>query len=450
MGWLFRNSVHNIPPEPDYYANGRRPLFLGRGGGFAAIAAILLAFQAVLFIASYILPWSSTLIRWNDNAGAATQLSTTNVWGSMRDFFNSGAFGALVVWGFFILILPTIAWLILQPMQISHYYSSPEAIKRRGCCGPPCIQQTLELIWKLVAFGIFLQVITYAANRVSIGWNNANVDLITVALSGLALFTLAVLLGMLYAALVRRHMNDTMGLHEQNDAFAIMEGNAERYCDCCRSPLACIFGTLAAVLLVPALLLPVIQFTRGGAVGNMAQEPEQFATVPSLASSIGAGAQNRLFGGIASSFVWLTVIILPVLALILSLHLRLCRSWRDGFVQYSKPFRLLQFIFPFCCAAVFALALLVAIGSVRRLSSYLFSQNGVCNYLDNGNNGGNANGCYDVSGVPRLGTWIFLIQSIASEIYAFLTLQSIRNIGLSQMGNPLNSDATHRRWGIFA
>jgi hypothetical protein len=92
--------------------------------------------------------------------------------------------------------------------------------------------------------------------RVSIGWNNANVDLITVALSGLALFTLAVLLGMLYAALVRRHMNDTMGLHEHNDAFAI--------------------------------------------------------------------------------------------------------------------------IFPFCCAAVFALALLVAIGSVRRLSSYLFNQNGVC------------------------------------------------------------------------
>ncbi len=86
--------------------------------------------------------------------------------------------------------------------------------------------------------------------RVSIGWNNANVDLITVALSGLALFTLAVLLGMLYAALVRRHMNDTMGLHEHNDAFAIMEDKAERFCDCCRSPLACIFGTLTAILLI--------------------------------------------------------------------------------------------------------------------------------------------------------------------------------------------------------
>lgn len=165
------------------------------------------------------------------------------------------------------------------------------------------------------------------------------------------------------------------------------------------------------------------------------------------------GRRTGFFGGLASSFVWLTVIILPVLALILSLHLRLCRSWRDGFVQYSKPFRLLQFIFPFCCAAVFALALLVAIGSVRRLSSYLFNQNGVCNYLDNDNDGGNIDangGCYDVSGAPRPGTWIFLIQSFASEIYAFLTLQSIRNVGLSQMGNPLNSDLTHRRWGIFA
>jgi len=447
MGWLFRNSVHNVPVEPGYdYARS----FHGRGGGFAAIAAILLALQAVLFIASYILPWSSTLLRWNDNATAATPLSTTNVWGSMRDLFNSGAIGALVLWAFFILILPTIAWFILQPMQISHYYSSPDAIRRRGCCGPPCIQQTLELIWKLVAFGIFLQVITYAANRVSIGWNNANVDLMTVALSGLALFTLAVLLGMLYAALVRRHMNDTMGLHERSDAFAIMEEEAERTCGCCRSPLACIFGFLAAILLIPALLLPVIQFTRGGVVGNMAQDPEQSLNVPSLASSIGSGAQNRFFGGLASSFVWLTVIILPVLALILSLHLRLCRSWKDGFVQYSKPFRLLQFIFPFCCAAVFALALLVAIGSVARLSSYFFNQNGVCGYLDNGgNNGGD---CYDVSGAFRPGTWIFLIQSIASEIYAFLTLQSIRNLGFGAMGNPLTSgvSTTPRRGGLFA
>jgi hypothetical protein len=210
--------------EPDY-DNGRRALFQGRGGGFAAIAAIL--------------PWSSTLIRWNDNAGSAKAVNTTNIWGSMRDFFNSGAFGAMLLWGFFILILPTIAWFVLQPMQTSHYYSSPDAIRRRGCCGPPCIQQTLDR-------------------------NN--------------------------------------------------------------SPM--------------------------------------FA--PSLASSIGSGVQNRFFGGLASSFVWLTVIILPVLALILSLHLRLCCSWRDGFVQYSKPFRLLQFIFPFCCAVVFALALLVAIGSVRR------------------------------------------------------------------------------------
>ncbi len=146
-----------------------------------------------------------------------------------------------------------------------------------------------------------------------------------------------------------------MGLHDHNDAFAFMEDKAERFCDCCRSPLACIFGTLAAILLIPALLLPVIQFTRGGALGNMAQQPEQFANVPSLASSIGSGAQNRFFGGLASSFVWLTVIILPVLALILFLHLRLCRLWRDGFVQYSKPVRLLHFIFPFCyreCARI--------------------------------------------------------------------------------------------------
>jgi hypothetical protein len=120
--------------EPDYN-NGRRALFQGRGGGFAAIAAIL--------------PWSSTLIHWNDNAGLAKAVNTPNIWGSVRDFFNSGAFGAMLLWGFFILILPTI-----------------------------------------------------------------------------------------------------MGLHEHNDAFAIMEDKAERFCDCCRSPLACIFGTLTAILLI--------------------------------------------------------------------------------------------------------------------------------------------------------------------------------------------------------
>jgi hypothetical protein len=56
--------------EPDY-DNGRRALFQGRGGRFAAIAAIL--------------HWSSTLIRWNDNAGSAKAVNTTNIWGSMRD-----------------------------------------------------------------------------------------------------------------------------------------------------------------------------------------------------------------------------------------------------------------------------------------------------------------------------------------------------------------------------
>mmetsp|Transcript_26773 Transcript_26773/g.38393 ORF Transcript_26773/g.38393 Transcript_26773/m.38393 type:complete len:440 (-) Transcript_26773:1365-2684(-) len=416
-----------------------------RGGGFAAIAAIMLALQASLFISSYFVPWSSTLLRWNDNA-APTALNTTRVWGNMGDFFHSGAIGAMLLMGLFIFVLPTIGWLVLQPMLISHYYSSRGEISRRGGCGSACVQQTLEILWKIIAFGVFLEIITYAANRASVGWNNANVDLMTVAQVGLGLFTAALLLGMLYAALMRRHMSETMRLHEQDDNFAIMEEEAERSCGCCKSPIACFFGFLAVVLLLPALLLPVVRFTSSGALSNLVQDPEQSYTVPKLATSIGDGSPNRFFGGLASAFVWLTVIILPILALLLSLHLRLCRSWRDGSVQYSKPFRLLQFIFPFVCAIAFAFALLVAIASIGKLSSYFYQKNDACGYFDGANDGGE---CYSVNGAQRPATWLFLIWSVATEIYAFLTLKNIRNLSPgSGIVNNLTSPRSKR--GVFS
>jgi len=412
----------------------------GRGQCLVAFTSIVLALQAALFTGSYIAPWSDTIIRWNDNDGATNVIYSTNVWESVQNFAKSGATGVLVLMIVFLFAVPTLAWLILQPILIGILYSGYSGKSSCGTFGRsqfPAIHSFVELSWKVVAFAVFLQAIFLAGTSTTLTLGGFNVDLVTVARGGLAAFAWAILFGMLFSALARVHYKDSVSQSATSvdeDAFVMMEDQASDDNRCCGLPrllkpvIVFVSGLIATVLLIPVYLLPVIQLTYDGVVADLLESAEKESTLFQLATSIATDSLGKVFGILCAAMLWITIILLPFVALMTSLYLRLCGSWKDNALRGSKLFHALQLVFPFCSSAVFAISLVVAILAMGTFTSYFFNENQVCQFLNQQAD----EYCFIVYGAFEPATWGFLMQSIATEVFAFLTLRDIENLPLSK------------------
>jgi len=345
--------------------------------------------------------------------------------------------------------------LVLQPMLIGAFYS--ESSGNRNCCAFgryqfPAIQHLLEFAWKVVAFLVFVQAIIFAGTSVTIELGGFEVDLLTVARGGLAAFALALFVGMLFSALARVHYDKEMSRMESRldeESFVMMDDPAHDDNRCCGIPkclkwlLVFKSGVIATVLLIPVYVLPVVQFTADGVVANLLADPVTESTLFQLALGIAADSLSKFFGILIAAVFWITIVAFPLIALVTSLYLRLCRSWKDGDVRNSKPFHVLQFVFPFCSSAVFAIALVVAIVAMGKITAYLYDENQLCDFLNEQAD----EYCYIVYGSFTLGTWLLLAQSIATEFYAYLTLRDIENLPVS--GSASESDVRTNK-GILA